>query len=411
MVLYNFIVRLYGFIIRNAAIRNLKAKQWVTGRKDWRIKFREETGRLRPGSRIWVHCASYGEFEQGRPIIEAIRKDHPDYVIILSFFSPSGFEPFKQWPGCDMVCYLPLDTPKNAKDFVALIDPKVAIFIKYEFWINVLFELKKRSVPTYLVSATFKSHHPFFRRYGKIFRRSLQAFKVLMVQEENSGKLLETIGITNYLVTGDTRFDRVIEIRKNAGGIDGLNGFVRNDKIIVAGSTWGGDEELVLDAYRMLPPGVKLIIAPHNLDKHTIAQLEERLKKRNIGYCLFTENIDASKSVMILNTMGILSRVYRYAHCAYIGGGFDGGLHNTLEAAVYGIPVAFYGEGYVKYNEAVDLVNMNAGALVNDPTGLKKIFEKFLFDAEYAMMSKTNLEKYFEKNANVTAKVMAAMDF
>jgi len=214
MFLYNLIVRLYGLVILIASLRQTKAKQWVTGRRNWKADLLKRITELKSNKKIWVHCASYGELEQGRPLIEAIRRKHPDYVIILSFFSPSGYEAFKDWPGADLICYLPLDTRSNAKDFIKIVNPKVVLFIKYEFWVNFLFRLKKQNIPTFLVSAVFKPHHPFFRWYGGVFRRSLATFTELFIQDEASAKLLDSISVKNYEICGDTRFDRVMEIKE-----------------------------------------------------------------------------------------------------------------------------------------------------------------------------------------------------
>ena len=197
MFLYNLVIFLYGFVIKLSSINKLKAKQWVNGRKNWREHLTKKISVLNSKNILWVHCASYGEFEQGRPLIEAIKKKHPHYKIVLSFFSPSGFEVFKDWSGADVICYLPLDTKNNARDFINIVKPNASLFIKYEFWLNFLFELKKQNIPTYLVSAVFKPHHPFFRWYGKIFKNSLSAFNKLFIQDEVSGNLLKKIGVTN----------------------------------------------------------------------------------------------------------------------------------------------------------------------------------------------------------------------
>ena len=215
MPLYNFVILLYGFGVKIVALRKTKAKQWVNGRKNWQIQLTQKINNLPSVKLIWIHCASYGEFEQGRTLIESIKKNYPAYKLVLTFFSPSGYEAFKDWKGADIICYLPLDTKTNANQFLEIVKPQYAIFIKYEFWLNFLKALKQKNIPTYLVSAVFKPHHLFFRWYGGAFRKSLKTFTTLFIQDSNSAKLLDSINIKNYQVSGDTRFDRVIEIKNN----------------------------------------------------------------------------------------------------------------------------------------------------------------------------------------------------
>lgn len=410
MFAYNLLVRLYGLIIRGASLRNAKAKQWVSGRRDWRHRLSEQASKLGDTPRVWVHCASYGEFEQGRPLIEAIRANYPSHRIVLSFFSPSGFESFKDWKGADMVCYLPLDTKNNARDFLGILNPSTALFIKYEFWVNFLFELKRRGITTYLISAVFKNHHPFFKSYGSVFRRSLATFNRLFVQDENSGKLLSSIGITNYEICGDTRFDRVLKIRNNFKEVPGLAQFKGDHNLIIAGSTWPKDEEMILTAFSLLKlDKVKLLLVPHNIDDKSIAETENRLNQFSLAYSLYTEGIDYDAPVLVLNTMGMLSRAYHYGDFAYIGGGFNSGLHNSLEAAVYGIPLAFYGEEHEKFNEAIDLLKMDAARPVKNSLELKVAFENCLSDMELRKQTAEKLKAYFDQNSNVTEKILKSI--
>jgi 3-deoxy-D-manno-octulosonic-acid transferase len=413
MLLYNLIVYGYGLVIRIASLRNPKARQWTSGRRDWRNTLGLALGSLGGGPRIWVHCASYGEFEQGRPLMEVIRKRHPQYKIVLSFFSPSGYEAFKNWKGADLVCYLPLDTPKNAHDFLNLVKPHTAIFIKYEFWVNFLFRLKVRSVPTFLVSAVFKPHHPFFKWYGSFFRRSLLTFNKLFVQDESSARLLSSIGIQQCEVCGDTRFDRVLEIRGNFNPLPFFEEFCKAHNIWVAGSTWPGDEELLIAAYKKInDPGLKLIIAPHNVDERHIGNLEQLLQKNGLAYLLYSrQQQDANAPVLVVDSIGLLSRLYHYARVTYVGGGFDSGIHNCLEPAVYLKPVLFYDHDYRKYNEVIDLVNMNAARPVKDAAELAGAFTRFLNNGEEKTAREAALRTYFEKNSGVTEKVLRSIIF
>ena len=353
MFLYNLVVRSYYLLIRLSGFRNQKAKQWVEGRKNWRNNLKHLLSNLDSGKRIWVHCASYGEFEQGRPLIEAIKLKYPHHKIILSFFSPSGYEAFKNWKDADVVCYLPLDTKSNAHDFIQLINPNTAIFIKYEFWVNFLFELKNKNIPTFLVSAVFKPHHPFFKWYGGLFKRSLRCFTKLFIQDEASGNLLKKIQITNYEVSGDTRFDRVSKIKEVHIKNEIIEQFKGNSKLIIAGSTWPGDEDLMLTAYESLKnKNVKLLMAPHEIGEKSLDITIRKLQQKGLMYALYNGDNSGinNAQVLILNTIGQLAQSYHYANCAYVGGGFENGLHNILEPAVFGIPVSFYGKDYIQYN-------------------------------------------------------------
>ncbi|MES2680461.1 MAG: glycosyltransferase N-terminal domain-containing protein [Bacteroidota bacterium] len=412
MTIYNLLVRAYGFIIKLSSFRNKKARQWVSGRKDWRQRLKTDLANIGEGERLWVHCASYGEFEQGRTLMEAIRKNHPRYRIVLSFFSPSGYEAFYQWPGADVVCYLPLDTKKNAVDFIGIVRPGAVIFIKYEFWLNFLFELNKKAIPTYLVSAVFKDHHPFFKWYGRIFRRSLLTFKKLFIQDDNSGRLLQGIGISNYEVCGDTRFDRVIEIRENFRPLPFFEEFCAGHTILVAGSTWPGDEELLIAAFLQLSdPNLKLIIAPHHVDEKSIAGLVQLLEKNKLPFLLYSDqNQDLSKQIVIVDSIGLLSKIYYYATVAYVGGGFDSGIHNCLEPAVYLKPVLFFGDDFEKYNEAVELVKLKAIKNVMDPTQLEIGFLNFVNNWTERIEIENTLKTYFEKNSGVTKKVLDSIN-
>lgn len=414
MFIYNFLVRLYGFIIRLSSIRNVKAKQWVDGRKDWETQLKQKLSALDSKKRIWVHCASYGEFEQGRPLIEAIKQKHPEFKVILTFFSPSGYEAFHDWKGADVICYLPLDTPSNAKQFVKLISPQAALFIKYEFWVNLLLELKKQNIPNFLVSAVFKPHHPFFKWYGGVFRNSLKSFTELFIQDEASAKLLERIGIQNYEICGDTRFDRVSDIKNQFKPIPYFEEFCRDKKIIIAGSSWPKDEEFLIEAFTKLSvPNVKLIFAPHNIDQKSIQNLEQQLSKNNLPYSMYSKQMfEPEKQILIVDAMGLLSKLYHYADVAYIGGGFNSGIHNCLEPAVYFKPIVFYGgDDFHKYNEAVDLLKMGAAKNISSEIELQKALEFFLSDEKTTSEISNKLDVYFQKNSGTTERVLGFINW
>jgi len=412
MFLYNLVVLLYGCVIRLASFNNTKAKLWVSGRKNWRTTLQEKISKIKNEKKIWVHCASLGEFEQGRPLIEAIRKKHPQYKIVLTFFSPSGFEASKNYAHAEVIAYLPLDTKRNARDFMSIVKPHMAIFIKYEFWINFLNVLKSSKTPSYLVSAVFKDHHPFFKWYGKIFVRSLQAFNILFVQEKHSKELLQKIGYTNVEICGDTRFDRVLEIKGNFTPIPEIEKFKGSAKLILGGSTWPGDEDLMIEAFKKLnDPNIKLVLAPHEIKKSSIDDLQQKLERNGLKFCLFTEGVNIESNVLILNTIGMLSRSYSYANMAYVGGGFNDGIHNILEPAVYFIPVAFFGTNYHKFNEAVDLVKLQGAFNVLSAEELYQHWQKVLQNTSEKERISFVLQGYFSSNGNVTSKVMSVIDF
>lgn len=407
MFIYNLVVFLYGLIIRAASLKNTKAKQWITGRQNWRKFYSQKTAGLSTENRIWIHCASYGEFEQGRPLIESIKKSHPHFKIILTFFSPSGYEVVKDWPGADVIGYLPLDTKKNAIDFLNTVKPNSAIFIKYEFWLNFLFQLQHNHIKTYLVSAVFKTHHPFFKWYGGIFRKSLGTFDKLFIQDLHSAHLLENIGIKNYEVTGDTRFDRVLEIKDKFEPLPLIKQFAGTSRIIVGGSTWKQDEELLIGSLKEIKsPDVKLILAPHELNESSINHLKETLKTHNISYSLYSDNNTQSDSqALIVDVFGLLSKLYFYCDLAYIGGGYGDGIHNCLEASVYLKPVMFCGNTHHKYNEAVELINLNAARNFTNNEEAVKIIDHFLNNPEKLKLE-DDLKKYFAEKSGTTQKVI-----
>lgn len=371
MWLYNFGLSLYAWAIRLVSPRHPKAKLWSDGRKDL---FKRMSEAISPADRIvWIHVASLGEFEQGRPIMERIRRDHPEYRILLTFFSPSGYEIRKNYPGADYIFYLPIDTPRNARRFLDIAHPEIAIFVKYEFWINLLTELRRRSIRTYIVSAIFRRNSIFFRPYGGIWRQALESFDVMFVQNEESKTLLAELGFDNVTIAGDTRFDRVAQIAAAAKHIDLIERFKGAERLFVAGSTWGHDEELLI---RLMNdnPNVKFVVAPHEMDEARIARLMSETRGGAIRYTQCTPNISfVNKQLLVLDTVGLLASVYGYATWSYIGGGFGVGIHNTLEAATFGLPVAF-GPNYEKFKEARDLVTLCAAKPIHDYEELQAWF-------------------------------------
>ncbi|MBS1586573.1 MAG: 3-deoxy-D-manno-octulosonic acid transferase [Bacteroidetes bacterium] len=409
-MLYNFAIHLYGLAIRIAAGFDLKAKLWVNGRRDWQGQLKQKAAAVNGKRIIWLHCASLGEFEQGRPLIEVIKQRHPEYAILLSFFSPSGYEVRKDYEAADIVSYLPLDTAANAHRFIDIIQPAMAIFVKYEFWLNYLDVLKEKNIDTYIVSAIFRPQQVFFKWYGGIFRKALRSFKTIFVQDAASEKLLESIGISRTLVCGDTRFDRVMEIRDRFKPIPEIEQFKGDSRLIVAGSTWPKDEDLLLEAFdKFRSENVKMILVPHDIKDDLLNVTADKLRKYRLDYCLYTEGIKAGAQVLVLNTIGLLSRLYYYADVSYIGGGFDGGLHNCLEAAVYGKPITFADPKYAKYNEAVALLHIGAAVNVSNAHELQKVWKTFLADEVMRKAIAVKTGQYFMQNARATDKILAEL--
>lgn len=358
---------------------------------------------------VWFHCASVGEFEQGRPVIESYKKHNPSHKILLTFFSPSGYELRKNYPLADWVFYLPMDIKRNAASFLDAVKPSMAIFIKYEYWFNYLYGLKKRGVPTYVASAIFMRNQRFFKWYGGFFRGMLKTFTHIFVQDQTSADLLKTIGITNVTVSGDTRFDRVYQITKANGQLEHIRIFAEGSPCWVAGSTWPVDEEMIAAIFADLPYN-KLIIAPHEVHQKHIAKIIacfpncEVIKYSQIKDLKVNPEIEVrlrEARVLIIDTIGVLSTVYKYGSFAYIGGGFGTSIHNTLEAATYGIPVMF-GPKYNKFREAVDLVNLGGARSIKNTVELNLQTKQFLLDNEVRSKCGAICREYIEKNVGAT---------
>ncbi len=357
--MYNFIINLYGLGIRTAALFNDKVARMWQGEQE---AFGILQQRVEPGARyVWFHAASLGEFEQGRPLIERIRRDYPHYKILLTFFSPSGYEVRKNYEGADIVCYLPLDTKRNARRFIDMVKPEMAFFIKYEFWYNYLHLLQQRGIPVYSVSSIFREGQVFFKWYGRRYADVLRCVRRFFVQNEESRQLLATLGITEADVTGDTRFDRVLEIKEAAKQLPLVERFTASAKhVFVAGSSWQPDEEIFIP-YLNSHADWKMIIAPHVIGEEHLAQISALLKgRRVVRYTQATPETAAEADVLIIDCFGLLSSIYRYGQVAYVGGGFGVGIHNTLEAAVWGVPV-FFGPNNQKFREAQDLKACGGG--------------------------------------------------
>lgn len=412
LLFYNIFLLLYKAGINLAALWNPKAKLWVTGRKKIYDRLSLSRGNNNP-QKIWVHCSSLGEFEQGRPVIERLRSDYPAYKIVLTFFSPSGYEIRKDYKGADEICYLPLDSVKNAKQFLDLINPALVVFVKYDYWFYYLNECKKRNIPLLMVSAIFRNDQPFFKWYGGLHRKMLGCFTHFFVQDNDSLHLLESIDIKNNVtVSGDTRFDRVAEIAEKFQPIPDIERFVGDCQTIVAGSTWPNDEKIIQQAARNFPE-LKIIIAPHEIHAAHLNQIRSIFP----AAILYSElNTDQAASpaggqqartgqCLIIDNIGMLSRLYRYATVTYLGGGFDKGIHNTLEAAVFGKPVLF-GPNYKKFKEAIGLIQSGGGIAITTPADLISSLKQLLNDQNELDSKSKNAFDFVKENRGATQKIM-----
>ncbi|WP_035670001.1 3-deoxy-D-manno-octulosonic acid transferase [Flavobacterium sp. 83] len=376
LFIYNFIVRIAGFILKIVALFIPKIKLFVEGRK---VVFPILEQKIKPSDKtIWFHAASLGEYEQGLPVIEKIKEKFPQHKIVVTFFSPSGYEVRKNNIVADVTVYLPLDTKKNAQEFLKLVHPDLVFFIKYEYWLNYLSELKKQNTPTYLISGILREKQMFFKWYGGFYRKALDTFTYFFVQNENSKKLLLQLGKTNVAVSGDTRFDRVVAILEKDNTLDFIAAFKNNTLTIVIGSSWPKDENLLVDFINSNNYNVKFIIAPHNIKNEQIQQLKNSITKKTI---LFSEKGNenlADYDVLIINTIGILTKIYSYADIAYVGGGFGNpGVHNILEPATFGIPIII-GPNYSHFAEATALVNLEGCVSVSNKKELNAAFTNLI---------------------------------
>ena len=405
-VVYQFAVFLATIFLPLIALFSKKIKLFVAGRKE---TFSKITA-LKNEKTIWFHAASLGEFEQARPIIEALKKHYKHYKILVTFFSPSGYEVRKNYNLADVVCYLPLDSKANARRFVQEVNPTIAVFIKYEFWPNLLNELKKKEIKTLLVSGILRENQLFFKSYGGFMKKSLEAFHHFFVQDAASKELLQTINFTNVTVAGDTRFDRVSEILEQDNSLDFINKFKDNTYTIVAGSTWKEDEALLVDYINTsATEDEKFIIAPHNIKPAAILELKKSIHKKTVLYSEFRNaqfkgNLKDNQ-VFIIDTIGILTKIYAAADLAYVGGGLKTGLHNILEPATFGIPVVI-GNKYDKFKEAVDLVKIGGCISIKKQQEFTATLVHLKEDEGFRKLTGVINKKYIEHHLGATKRVM-----
>ncbi len=410
-IIYNTLIYLYFFASAIASVFSKKAALFYRGRLGLMEGIAAAAGGLQEGERLWVHCASVGEFEQARPIIERYREQFKERVIILTFFSPSGYELRKSYNKADLVFYLPLDTRRNAERFIDIIKPTTIIFVKYEFWRNYLNVIRERQIPLYLVSAIFRESQPFFKKWGGFFRSMLNSFEHIFVQDENSRILLSGIGFNNVTVSGDTRFDRVWEVSLQKGEIEPLEYFSRGNRCLIAGSTWPADNRILadyLESRRGVRPGVRLIIAPHEVHETGINEIIDLFSGfAVIRYsAVFDNPVQHTESlrtadVLIIDTIGLLSAAYLYGSVAYIGGGFGSGIHNTLEAATFGIPVIF-GPRYAKFREAKELIALGGAFSINSAVEFRDRADSLFRDNILLEISGRTCLNYVKGNLGAT---------
>jgi 3-deoxy-D-manno-octulosonic-acid transferase len=409
LFLYNIITLLAAQLLKIVALFSPKMKHFVDGRK---TVFQTLANKIQTSDKtIWFHAASLGEYEQGLPVIEAIKKQFPAHKIVVTFFSPSGYEVRKNNATANVTVYLPLDTISNAKQFIALVHPEMAFFIKYEYWPNYLSELKKNQIKTYLISGILRENQAFFKWYGGFYRNALKTFEFFFVQNESSKKLLQSIGFNNVKVSGDTRFDRVVSILERDNSLDFMEQFKDNKTTIVIGSSWPKDESLLVNYINHSSDNVKFIIAPHNIKQDQISNLKNQIQKKRI---LYSENVETrliasllqEYNVFIIDTIGILTKIYSYADIAYVGGGFGNpGVHNILEPATFGVPIVI-GPNYSHFTEATALVNMEGCISIQNQIQLNEAFDLLLNNEDERLEKGHICSTFVQMNKGATKTIM-----
>lgn len=404
LFLYNALFLVVRTAYSFVGLFNTKAKAFNQGRAHIFARLKSQLS-ANTAPLIWVHCASLGEFEQGRPVIERLKKEFPNYKILLTFFSPSGYEVRKNYNQADYIFYLPWDTYRNASQFINVTKPALAIFVKYEFWYHYATQLKNRNIPLLSVSSIFRDDQLFFKGYGTFYRKILKRFTYFFVQNDESVRLLKSVGINNCTKAGDTRFDRVNELVRTGGDLPIAAQFKGNDKLMVIGSCWPEDLDVLVPFINENYQHIKFIIAPHEIDEPFLTSLEQGLNAVKLRYSKADTKNPADAQVLIIDNVGILGRLYRYGEFAYIGGAFGKGLHNILEAACYGIPIFFGNKSYQKFQEAVDLINRGGAFEVVDYLDFKTKYETVTLPQNFLLACEVT-RQYVEENLGATDKVM-----
>ena len=405
--MYSVLIYLYIAGIKLAALfGHRKAKLMIEGHRNI---FPLLSERLCDGVKyFWFHVSSLGEFEQGRPVIERLRETHPEYRIVLTFFSPSGYEAAKKYQSADVICYLPFDTRRNVARFLDMVKPQKAFFIKYEFWPNFLQGLKRRNIPVYSVSSIFRENQTFFKTFDWGYRKTLRCFNHLFVQNKKSKDLLASIGVDNVTVIGDTRFDRVMKIASDAKQLALVEAFAQGNKVFVAGSSWGPDEDIFLRYFNEHSNGWKLIIASHEVTESRLAEIQSKFKGTCVRYTQASMDDVKNADCLLIDCFGLLSSIYRYGEVAYVGGGFGVGVHNLLEAAVYAMPV-FFGPNNKKFQEAAKLKECGGGLEISNYAEFEKMMDAFDSDAAVLKKAGDAAGRYVAGNSGATQKLLKAL--
>lgn len=413
--MYELGIRLYSLIVSVASLFNPKAKLWIAGRSEWRARLKEKIAQKNPKQPVaWFHAASLGEFEQGRPVIEAFRERYPDFFILLTFYSPSGYEVRKGYQGADYIGYLPADTARNAHDFVQIVQPEIAFFIKYEFWYHYLRELQKNEVPVLIFAAIFRPEQVFFKWWGGFYRSMLSVFDTILVQNTASQQLLASVeNIQKVIVAGDTRFDRVVQLVEQGRELPEIETFVGGVPCLVIGSAWAQDMDVLIPVLNKLRGRMKAIIAPHELNRQEMQAWKERLNAPSLFYSEYKSNGFAlpagSFSYLFIDNIGMLSSLYRYGTMAYIGGSFGKGLHNTLEAATFGMPIFFGNKSYKRFSEAVAMLDLGIATAVADADGLGQAVEYYLDNPSDLRIKSEESRRFVASHIGATAKVLSVV--
>ncbi|MCU0392083.1 MAG: 3-deoxy-D-manno-octulosonic acid transferase [Thermoflexibacter sp.] len=411
LLFYNIFITLYQSVIYIFSFFNPKAKLFVKGRKNWKenlvIQFENNTSPV-----AWFHCASLGEFEQGRPVIESFRTNYPQFSVLLTFFSPSGYEIRKNYKGADFVCYLPMDTASNAKQFIQIVQPRVICFVKYEFWYHFINEAYKHNIPLITFSAIFRKEQVFFQWYGGLFRKILKKFTHIFVQNQLSIDLLKKIQITQVSLSGDTRFDRVWAIKESHQEIETASLFKNNEKLMVIGSSWKEDIQVLANALKDFPYPLKLVIAPHEIDENSLQFIENQFFDKKIARfshvnkgTIKGESI-ADFHILLIDSIGMLSSLYKYGEYAFVGGGYAQGLHNILEPAVFGMPIFFGHKAYQKFSEAVALVNLGVAFPIMQANNLKNKLIYLFENQKEKDKIEINCVRYVQEHLGSTEKIL-----
>ena len=404
--LYDTGIRLYTAAIRVAALRNTKAQQWVQGREGWQAKVKKALAQHKGEQLAWFHCASLGEFEQGRPVIEAFKTAFPEHKVMLTFFSPSGYEIRKNYAQADYVFYLPPDTAANAQEWIYLTEPSVVFFVKYEFWNYYLRELKHHNIPTVSFSAIFRNSQVFFKGYGNFYREILACFDQIFVQNQASVELVESIGLRNAVIGGDTRFDRVADLVNNPRAIPIAQKFKNQQQLLIVGSAWPQDMDVILPVLNKMANRPKVMVVPHEIDFEHIETWRSTFGGKSICFSEAEEETVNQYDMLIIDNVGMLSVLYQYADVAWIGGAYGKGLHTTLEAATFGMPIFFGNKNYKKFQEANDLIAAEVAVPIANATDFQQPLEKLMASASARDEIKQKSKEYVRSKVGATAKVI-----